>query len=405
MTSRFFSASRREPLFFMHIPKTAGTSMRLFLETQYADRDICLDEGWHSLANLDQISGKSLIRGHFQYNLRQALASNCKVLTVLRDPIARTLSSLKHLQRDATFAPEHSLTTGKTLGQIIRMPEVMRTQRNIHAAYLCASTPPARVLELLREQPSAGATDLDPAASIELAYERLHAIELLATVEELPLDLQGFCEQMNFHPASYFPFVNEAPGTSRAAPNLLPEEMDILRAYNDVDLKIYDYARKLVRFRRFENAMKRLLEHGTYQVMAGDFELDLGNVIPGSGWHLPERDGDAVWRWTGPGDYFTLEVPLQTTCNYEVSLRFNGQDDFAEQDFRVSVNGVEVERRFDRQFKAYIASFIIPRAAIEAGGGFCQIVFTAKTKIPAGDTRSLGVAVRHISFAVRDNGR
>lgn len=404
MTTSFFPVTQREPLFFMHIPKTAGTSMRLFLETQYADRDICLDEGWSSLATLDQLAEKSLIRGHFQYNLRQSLAPAYKVLTILRDPIARTLSSLKHLQRDATFAPEHSLTKGRTLGQIIRMSEVMRPQRNIHAAYLCGLTAPARVLEYLREQPHKAATALDPTPTVELACARLHEIEFIATVEELDLDLQSICSGMNFHPPAYFPFTNKAPGAARSATDITPEELDILCAYNDIDLKIYDYARNLVRHRRFETAMKQLLDNGTYQVMNGNFELDVGGVIPGSGWHLPERDGTAVWRWTGPGERFTLEVPLQIGSSYEVTVKFSGQNDFTEQDFQVSINGANIDRTFARHYHAYIVSFMIPRAVIAASQGFCQIVFETKTKIPAGDTRSLGVAVRQITFAVRDNG-
>ncbi len=404
MTSNVFPVVRRAPLFFMHIPKTAGTSMRLFLETQYNDRDICLEEGWYTVKSLDQIAGKQLIRGHFQYNLRQRLPPDAKLLTVLRDPIARTLSSLKHLQRDATFAPEHSLTKGRTLGQIIRMPEVMTPQRNIHAAYLCASTPPGKVLELLRERPQAAATALDPAATVDLACARLHEIDFLATVEELPLDIQNIGDKMNYHPAAYFPFLNQDPGAKRGEPELTNEELDILRSYNEIDLRIYEYAQKLVRLRRFETAMRKLVEAGTYQVMDRDFEIDLGNVLPGSGWHLPEREGSSVWRWTGPGDHFSLELPLRRAHDYEASLQFSAKDDFVEQDFKVMVNNMAVPVRFSRHHKAYIASFSVPAAAIESTGGFCQIVCHAKASIPPGDTRSLGVAMRRISFVCRAAG-
>jgi hypothetical protein len=402
MIPSMFPVARRMPVFFMHIPKTAGTSMRLFLEAQYTDHDICLDEGWYTVRSLDQLAGKLLIRGHFQYNLRQSLPPETRLLTVLRDPVARTLSSLKHLQRDSTFAPEHSLTIGRTLGQIIRLPEIMIPQRNIHAAYLCASTPPSKVLELLRERPQAAATANDPAAALDLACARLHEIDFLATVEELPLDIQNISDQMNYHPAAFFPFANEAPGSKRSEPELTAEELDILRAYNDIDLKIYEYAQKLVRHRRFEAAMRKLVQAGTYQIMAGNFEIDIGNAMPGSGWHLPEREGKSVWRWTGPGDYFSLELPLRSTCAYEVSVRFNAKDDFNEQDFQVMVNNKAVSCRFSRESKAYVVNFTIPASTTEATAGFCQIVFRAKASVPPGDTRSLGVAMRQISFTCHD---
>jgi hypothetical protein len=100
-------------LFFMHVPKTAGTSFRRFLERSMREqgarvsertRDGIWSQDSESYASYDEfvseegarLRGFDLVCGHFPYHVTDLLPSGVVVVTVLRDPLARCLSHVKH---------------------------------------------------------------------------------------------------------------------------------------------------------------------------------------------------------------------------------------------------------------------------------------------------------------------
>lgn len=103
------NSAQGESLYFCHIPKTAGTSVRYLLEsvveedqTYPLSADIRHPRGYPLFG--DFVGGfvalptkPRLVRGHYHLSCGRLLGENAKSLVIFRDPVARVVSELKVL--------------------------------------------------------------------------------------------------------------------------------------------------------------------------------------------------------------------------------------------------------------------------------------------------------------------
>jgi hypothetical protein len=404
-----FQIQARAPLFFMHIPKTAGMSMRLYLREQYDVHDVCPAARWHDLLGREhELAGFRLVQGHFRYNLRNLLAGEARMLVMLREPLRRTVSALLHLQRDASFHRDHELAQGLSLSAMIRDPVLMQNQRNVQARFLCASNTPDQVSGHLEQElprnPAADAGDFEDPPDLDLATARLETIDFIGLTEDIGAVLRTMAEAMNYHPPLYFPFINENPNRTDPLRGLNDKDMEILRDNNDIDLPLYQYAQRLIERRSFQHHMGQLVGKGIYQVPPGSFEIPMAGVMPGSGWYEPEVENGSSWRWTGPGRHFTVEVPLRADASYRLKVDFGSLRPLGEDDFAAEVNHVAVAIDLTHDGGSYHGELTVPRDLLRLNAGFCLIRFDTRetTKLAAADIRALGVSVRRIVFECLD---
>jgi hypothetical protein len=400
-----FQIGAREPLFFMHIAKTAGMSMRLYLGGQYHPYEVCPAAEWRDvLGRENELRTFRLVRGHFQYNLRDLVAEEARMLVMLRDPLRRTISALRHLQRDPAFHPDHRIAKDLTLHQMLRHSGLMDKQRNVQASFLCASAPTADVIAFLERElpdnPDADPADLEEPPELQFAKDRLASIDFVGITEDIGALVTTMARAMNYHPPLYFPFINEDPRRADPLEGLTDEDIAILREHNDVDLPLYEFAKQLMARRSFERRMHELTQSGVYQTPQGSFAIDVADIVPGSGWYEPEKDSSTSWRWTGPGRYFTVEVPLRRDASYRLSMTFGSARPLDPGDFAAEVNDVPVDFELQPEGGGYRCELAIPQALLARSGGFCHIRFdTHETVQPsAQDLRPLGVSVRRIVF-------
>jgi hypothetical protein len=400
-----FQIGPREPLFFMHITKTAGMSMRLYLRGQYHPHEVFPETAWRGVMGREtELKTFRLVQGHFQYNLRGLVAESTRMLVLLRDPLRRMVSALRHLQRDPAFHPDHRLAKDLTLPQMLRHPDLMKNQRNVHARFLCASVPTADVVAYLRRElpsnPVADAADLEVPPDLQFAKDRLASIDFVGITEDIGAVVSTMAKTMNYHPPLYFPYINEDPSRADQLAGLSAADIAILEEHNDIDLPLYEFAKQLSVRRSFERSMHELTASGVYRTPPGSFAIDVGDIMPGSGWYEAETDGGLPWRWTGPGQYFTVEVPLRQDVSYKVCMTFGSVRKLGQDDFSAEINDAPVHTELLPEGRGYRCEFIVPQSFIARSSGFCRIRFDTRETCQAtpDDIRSLGVSVRTIIF-------
>ena len=91
------------PIVFLHLPKTAGQSVRLFLNRAFPKRLVFPGQtdghlAMHSRSDLRQYS---IFAGHFSWSLLDFLGSEAMVFTILRDPALRIISFYRYLRTQA----------------------------------------------------------------------------------------------------------------------------------------------------------------------------------------------------------------------------------------------------------------------------------------------------------------
>lgn len=118
-------------LFFLHIPKTAGLSLISLLDAQFTEEEILelhsapSPNAFNRYTN-NQIAKIKLVRGHYLFGpydqrIYERIVQNPLIITILRDPVERTISAYRHLLRHPWELPELE-EKGMSLNDFVRHP-------------------------------------------------------------------------------------------------------------------------------------------------------------------------------------------------------------------------------------------------------------------------------------------
>ena len=92
------------PLFFLHIPKTGGTSLTVALKAFYDAESVITDAGNISVefikAHEHRLHSAAFVHGHAQHAVMSYLTGRVRAITFLRDPQAQAVSNYLHVVRD-----------------------------------------------------------------------------------------------------------------------------------------------------------------------------------------------------------------------------------------------------------------------------------------------------------------
>lgn len=109
-----------KPIIFLHVPKTAGTTLHSIIGLNYPNHQLFFtspdsERPWTEVERLtpNQRERIKLYTGHFAFGLHKVLGEDATYITVLRDPIDRTLSEYFHIKRDPTHGLHAFVSSGQ----------------------------------------------------------------------------------------------------------------------------------------------------------------------------------------------------------------------------------------------------------------------------------------------------
>jgi serine O-acetyltransferase len=266
---------RARPFFFVHIMKTGGTTFAFHAMQQFDDREIypsrSIDRrgpadvaSYVAIERLRNVSPERrrevrIYMGHYPYAAAELIEPKPIVISLLREPVGRTVSALRHFQR---LTPRFA---GASLEAIYDDPLIFHVFLHNHQVKLFALTmadAPAAFASLMFRA-AAGALGIGPggdddpeSATISIDDGRLAlALANLERVDVLGLssDYQGFVEQLR----GEYGWWRRPDSDLRGRANVSPGGASISDAFrrkiiadNPAEMEFYAHACDLVAARR-----------------------------------------------------------------------------------------------------------------------------------------------------------
>lgn len=225
------NAMDNQALVFLHIPKTAGTTLNRIIEWQYNPLSIFTIDPYRIRATPERLKELSearrrrlrVVRGHLYYGIHEFLPQGATYITMLRDPVARFLSSYYFLQR-RPLHPMHRKVKSEKIGieDFIRLtPRRQNMQCSLLGGIPSNGTCDQRTLEVAKE-------NLAKRFSVVGLSERFE--------ESLMLMAKTFDWEVPFY---------ENRKVAKTRPEVEPAAVELIKEHNRLDLELYEFGRNL----------------------------------------------------------------------------------------------------------------------------------------------------------------
>jgi len=216
---------------FLHVPKTAGTTLNRIIEWQYNPIDIFTMDPYRIRATPERLMQLPearrrrlrMVRGHFYYGVHQYLPQESTYITMLREPVARFLSAYYFLQR-RPLHPMHRKVKSERIGveDFIRLtPQRQNLQCSLIAGIKSPGKCEESTLEIAKE-------NLAKSFSIVGLSERFE--------ESLMLIAKTFQWEIPFY---------ENRKVAKTRPKVEANAVDMIKEHNRLDLELYEFGKGL----------------------------------------------------------------------------------------------------------------------------------------------------------------
>lgn len=311
---------------FIHIQKTAGTTLTSYLEDAYQQNRICPVKLHHQLEELalkEDLTGFDLFCGHFHYGWFQENANfrgDTRYVTLLRDPVKRALSSYHHWMREPN--------------RTYRYVSPLISDANVQCMYL-SPLPMRSAHHSLQDHLNAAKEALDTFFFVGIQERFSESLELLHRTMGVAVPSDQRVK-------------NTAEG--QALVQLSAPLIEEIVEANWADTELYEYAKSLFELRlkrEIDAPPKPLAFSPGPQQLPASICYRVTDPLNGSNWH--EREGigqEHQWRWSGPGTESCLNfrVCIDKDAEYRLSMHIiNAMSAEILASMEVFINGVAIK--------------------------------------------------------------
>jgi Galactose-3-O-sulfotransferase len=231
---------------FTHIPKTAGTSLRHIIQSQFQPQQVFefyhlktqppkVRKGIEKYNNLTANQKKAIkfVSGHVGFGLHEFLPRPCTYITVLRDPVERVVSYYYFLLRN-----QNNLVKDKSLEEFIQTFEGVH---NSMTCYLSGLTLKAQLQDPsieLKSQQFAQETLEIAKANIKQHFQ---VVGLVERFDETCILLRKI---LGWNLASFYVKKNVAKH-GNLIENLPQDTLNLIQKFNELDIQLYAYAQEI----------------------------------------------------------------------------------------------------------------------------------------------------------------
>jgi len=281
-----------KPLVFIHIPKTAGTTLISYLDgifdLNYINQEV-IPKGLLCDENFNIDSQYQFYRGHFflshfvEHGFDVA-ATN--YVTFLRDPIKRIESWFKHYEREKRFLTLDGISPLLVESNAMTM---MLSPLPLHSSKYA-----------MRDH-------------LEAAKEVLLNFYFVGFQEDFEVMANSLFSKLGApHPGIY--------ETNRKSNHSVSIDVRLIAEINErnwADIELYEYARKHIPVKNDLNIWQDT------RPLVSEITWTAANPLLGRNWHSREGVGThhpQLWRWTGPDNISTIYFNLRAG-NYRLEIR------------------------------------------------------------------------------------
>jgi hypothetical protein len=343
-----------EQLYFIHIPKTAGTTLISLLDSHFATEEICPAQLWRELLVMpaEEIPRYRLYRGHFGgAGLSAFLPRAPLCMTMLRKPLALTISRYQFVWRESG-SRLHEMVRGQglSLAEFLENPVARASVANAQVRNLALELDPVPTMGCVLEAPSQSLADqwlrdhrrvVTLEQKFEGAKKRLESCVFFGLVERFEESMQLLSYTFGWLPPRRIQRLKVAPSNSGDATIAAGLEQ-IIQNFSRFDLELYAFAEEVFqrrlafmrrRLRVFERASQLPVAETLDQHYTSCWEkeasargkcvqLNWDEPLRGRGWHRREQsavDG-TTFRWLGPDTTALLDFDLEPGLDYRLTF-------------------------------------------------------------------------------------